>query len=465
MNHNIPTLMRNYNDDDNKKDIMNIMKYKQQCEEKDLVLNYIAEWFDPRPQITKTYLLKFYVHTQEAEMREISTGRKFLKRTRLVPSYSSNSTNQTNERKWTKEDFYMGETTSILLFSRDLKLVDYADEFTRSYLQQDTERTVLIIPPSNFCNLGSVIKSIENMMHHFTLVDCKAFTVDPHIAEDMATILRLENPDELIMKKENTMNTSSHMHEEERRPLTVALAFRGKNCIQEIHNHFSSSHSNGQGNHQQHHGNTSCTSGVITASTLEEADAFRNLFLDNSIHEPTAVYDEQTCCCCIIKPHVLKEDKKIGEILQELVHEREFQITAMQMFYLERPMASEFYEVYNYSGNALKTTHYNAMVDELCSGPILVMELYQPNDTAMSASEVFRSHHVGPWDVGIAQRLKPSTLRAKYGQVGHGRTHNAIHCTDLPEESILETAYFFDILLSNQRKLHAERLQNRKNAI
>ena len=462
MNNNIPALIRNDNDDNSKKDSMNIMKYKQQIEEKDLVLNYIAEWFDPRPQITKTYLLKFYVHSQEAEMREISTGRKFLKRTRLVPSYSSNSTNRSKEKKWTKEDFYMGETTSILLFSRDLKLVDYADEFTRSYLQQDTERTVLIIPPSNFCNLGSVIQSIENMMHPFTLVDCKAFMVDPHVAEDTATILRLENPDELLMKKDGSMKISNRVQEEkeeERRPLTVALAFRGKNCIQEIHNHFSSSPSNGQGNH--HRGGTV---GVITASTSEEAEAFRELFLENSIHEPTAIYNDQSCCCCIIKPHILKEDKKVGEILQELVHERGFQITAMQMFYLERSMAAEFYEVYNYSGKELKTTHYNAMVDELCSGPILVMELYHPNnDTAMSISEVFRSHHVGPCDVGIAQRIQPSTLRAKYGQVGHGRTHNAVHCTDLPEESILETAYFFDILLSNQRKLHAKHLQNKKN--
>lgn len=49
----------------------------------------------------------------------------------------------------------------------------------------------------------------------------------------------------------------------------------------------------------------------------------------------------------------------------------------------------------------------------------------------------------GPHDPEIARTLRPNTLRAKFGI---DRVKNAIHCTDLPEDGILEVEYFFNIL-------------------
>jgi hypothetical protein len=37
--------------------------------------------------------------------------------------------------------------------------------------------------------------------------------------------------------------------------------------------------------------------------------------------------------------------------------------------------------------------------------------------------------------------------RAKFGQ---DRVRNAVHCTDLPEDGVLECKYFFDILQQHQ---------------
>jgi len=45
-------------------------------------------------------------------------------------------------------------------------------------------------------------------------------------------------------------------------------------------------------------------------------------------------------------------------------------------------------------------------------------------------------------DPEIAKNLRPNTIRAKYGK---DRVENAIHCTDLPEDGILESEYFFSI--------------------
>lgn len=39
--------------------------------------------------------------------------------------------------------------------------------------------------------------------------------------------------------------------------------------------------------------------------------------------------------------------------------------------------------------------------------------------------------------------LRPHTLRAKFGV---SKTLNAVHCTDLPDDTILELQYIFKIL-------------------
>ena len=42
---------------------------------------------------------------------------------------------------------------------------------------------------------------------------------------------------------------------------------------------------------------------------------------------------------------------------------------------------------------------------------------------------------VGPSDPEIAKYLRPDTIRAKFG---FDRVRNAVHCTDLPEDGVIE---------------------------
>jgi len=46
-------------------------------------------------------------------------------------------------------------------------------------------------------------------------------------------------------------------------------------------------------------------------------------------------------------------------------------------------------------------------------------------------------------DPQIGQTLRKETLRAKFGQT---KELNAVHCTDLEEDGVLESEYFFSIL-------------------
>ncbi|XP_063567132.1 nucleoside diphosphate kinase homolog 7 isoform X5 [Gorilla gorilla gorilla] len=129
------------------------------------------------------------------------------------------------------------------------------------------------------------------------------------------------------------------------------------------------------------------------------------------------------CTCCIVKPHAVSEGL-LGKILMA-IRDAGFEISAMQMFNMDRVNVEEFYEVYKGV-----VTEYHDMVTEMYSGPCVAMEIQQNN-----ATKTFREF-CGPADPEIARHLRPGTLRAIFGKT---KIQNAVHCTDLPEDGLLET--------------------------
>ena len=101
------------------------------------------------------------------------------------------------------------------------------------------------------------------------------------------------------------------------------------------------------------------------------------------------------------------------------------------MFNLDRPTAEEFFEVYK---GVLP--EFVGMVEHITTGPCIVLEIRQE-----SAVNAFREL-CGPTDPEIAKYLRPKTIRARFGL---SRTLNAVHCTDLEEDGLLEVEYFFSI--------------------
>jgi nucleoside-diphosphate kinase len=144
----------------------------------------------------------------------------------------------------------------------------------------------------------------------------------------------------------------------------------------------------------------------------------------------TAVICDSTCC--IIKPHAVKEGLA-GRIITDICAAK-FKVVALEMFYLDRTHAEEFYEVYK---GVL--AEYAAMTEELALGPCYVLEIA---GCSQETPKSFRSA-CGPMDPDLARKLRPQSLRARYGV---DKVHNAIHCTDLPEDATMELEYFFRIL-------------------
>ena len=104
------------------------------------------------------------------------------------------------------------------------------------------------------------------------------------------------------------------------------------------------------------------------------------------------------CTLCIIKPHIII-DGLAGQIIDMILTEG-FEISAMEMFYLHKGTAEEFYDVYK---GVLP--EYLPLIEHMTSGPCIVLELRQEN-----VVQAFRNL-VGPHDPEIAKYLRPNTIR------------------------------------------------------
>ena len=123
---------------------------------------------------------------------------------------------------------------------------------------------------------------------------------------------------------------------------------------------------------------------------------------------------------CIIKPHAVK-NKLVGKVVDELL-QAGFEISAMQMVWLDSAVAEEFYEVYKFLPECKR------MIDQLASGPCVALEVRQEN-----AVEELRKF-CGPYDPEIGKKVEEKSLRARYGV---DRVCNVVHCTDLVEDGRL----------------------------
>mgnify|MGYP006100121359 FL=1 len=123
-------------------------------------------------------------------------------------------------------------------------------------------------------------------------------------------------------------------------------------------------------------------------------------------------------------------------------------VTAAGIFHLDRPAADEFLEVYQ---GILADIEYNATTMEMTSGRLLALELTQNNNGGNSKTDDsnvvtnFRNL-CGPYPVHIAKKIRSDCLRAQYGTTV---AENAVHCTDLQSDGVIECEYFFGILGSS----------------
>ncbi|XP_051782089.1 nucleoside diphosphate kinase 7 isoform X1 [Erpetoichthys calabaricus] len=366
---------------------------------------FLAEWYDPNAALLRRYQLLFYPKDGSVEMFDVKNQRIFLRRTKYDCLHL--------------EDLFVGNRLNI--FSRQLHLIDYGDQHTASKLGSKKQRTLAMIKPDAVAKMGTIIQLINDA--GLTITKAKMTTFSRKEAVDFyaehqsksffnnllqfitsGPIIAMEIfGDEAVAAWRRLLGPTDSSAARTEAPDSVRAKFGT------------------DGTKNAAHGSDSI------ASAARELEFF---FPSTVAHGPINTATYHHCTCCIIKPHAVAEGLT-GNILNAIL-DAGFQITALQMFSMDRANAEEFYEVYKGV-----VAEYVSMVEELCAGPCIALEICGPE-----APKAFREF-CGPADPEIARHLRPQTLRAIFGK---NKLKNAVHCTDLPEDGILEVQYFFKIL-------------------
>lgn len=116
---------------------------------------FIVEWYDTAASLIRTYNLTYFASDSTIEMFDLKNKKVFLKRCEF-PGVGL-------------KDLYIGSIVTI--YSRQLKIVEYADVFTRSKFELSKGKTFAMIKPDAYTNIGKIIDIIEKS--GFTIANIK----------------------------------------------------------------------------------------------------------------------------------------------------------------------------------------------------------------------------------------------------------------------------------------------------
>jgi nucleoside-diphosphate kinase len=104
------------------------------------------------------------------------------------------------------------------------------------------------------------------------------------------------------------------------------------------------------------------------------------------------------------------------------------------MFYLDHPSSETFFKPYK----GILPEHWK-VCEVMTEGPCVAVEVHKGNKNCVDDLRGI----CGPYDPYVAKKIKENTIRAQFGL---DRCRNAVHCTDLDADAILECEFFFKVL-------------------
>jgi len=358
---------------------------------------FFVEWFDKQADLIRRYQLTYFLRDQMVEMYDIKNRRMFLKRAAFGHIQS--------------EDLYLGATLNV--YSRQVKIVEYGDVFTRNELEGKKSRTLALVKPDAYPHLGKIIKEIYKM--NFIIAQMRMVKMTKADAEEFFAAEK---------GQPYFADLVAHMTSD----VVTALEVVGDSAIHAWQARIGATEETAGNPHTlraQYGADKDVKNAIHGSKSIMDARNEIEFFFDRK-WPTTAIFNN--CTCAVIRPHAIKS---AGVIIDRILSEG-FEISALQMQALSTVAAEEFLEVYK---GVLP--EYHDIVQQMCAGPVIAMEIRQEG-----AVDTFRKL-VGPHDPEIARHLRPDTLR---GELGVDRVQNTIHCSDLPEDGLLEVEYFFKML-------------------
>lgn len=272
-----------------------------------------------------------------------------------------------------------------------LRVTDYGDVHTRKQFEVDRARTFAMIKPDAYQHMGKIFDAIaaSNMqinklkMSKFNKASVSEFykehqgkpffdNLTSFMTSDVVVGMELVAPDAVNLWRSSIGPTSTATAKEQA-PHSIRGQFGTDNTKNAVH-------------------------GADSAGSYKRETDFWFSGEDPQKRplQTTAVLNN--CTLCLIKPHILKEGK-LGAVIDAILSAG-FEISAMELFNLTRPVVEEFYDVYK---GVLP--EYLPLIEHLSNGPTIALEVRQSD--AVSA---FRDL-CGPHDPEIAKHLRPDTIR------------------------------------------------------
>mmetsp|Transcript_40629 Transcript_40629/g.35846 ORF Transcript_40629/g.35846 Transcript_40629/m.35846 type:complete len:350 (+) Transcript_40629:71-1120(+) len=344
---------------------------QQQNANDEEIYTFIVEWYDSIADLKRKYRLTYWVEDGSLSMYDLSKHKLFLKR--IV-----------NKDIKFPNDLYIGKT--VVIYSRQLKIIDYNDLFTKNKFESISKLYHIgFVGFQSFTTFLSSQFNDNSEPFHFKSV--KSVKIND-------TIQRYFN---------GNINNSN---------ILIFCEFVGSKKIQQTLDKCL--------NNKQEE-----TS--FCGKMFDETNDSELIFEINKNYQTSATLQENESLICLIKPHSLL---LTPNIMNDITNEG-FRISAITTRKLTLNEAKEFMEVYD---GVIK--EYNYLIEQLLSGTVIVLQVQCIHDNTFTQFRNF----VGPKDPEIAKYIRPNTLRAKYGV---DRIKNGVHCTDLKEDGNLESKFFF----------------------
>ncbi len=305
--------------------------------EKDETWLFLVEWFDPMPQLKRKYLLKYFVKQNQAEMVDIKSKKLFLKKSPCPPELVPG-------------DFFIG--SKLLIYSRELEVVDFGDEATRNRLQYQIQQAIAILPPESYAHWGKIVDSVLGQ-NSFSLISLRSYQFPPSVAGSVCELFGLN------LRKVNQLSggVSLVIQVQKEDALSQLLAL-----AESLSKQF-------------------CADIIVSRTGVELSD-FHSIVTSNRLLNSSTL---DNCTCCIIKPHAVKS-KRVGLIL-DLIISQGYDVSAVTSVHMDKVQAEEFLEVYKGV-----VPEYVDHVVQLCSSICVALEV-----RAEDAVATFRQT-AGPWE-------------------------------------------------------------------
>ncbi|XP_026280816.1 nucleoside diphosphate kinase 7 [Frankliniella occidentalis] len=369
-----------------------------------------GEWKEVENCKVTEFLITYFPGDSSIELFDLKKHRLFLKRNKC--------------HQVALKDLFVGNSVNI--FSRQITITDYGDSMTKQRLSIKMQKTFGLLQSNQIKNLGPILEAIQE--GGFTIGRMRMIS----LTREQALVL-FKNVKEAVLQNDLVTHTISGP--------VVVLELLGNNAIQSWADFIGpmdpeEAKRSSPTSLIAKYGHDCSRNGFFASNISEEVEHLLSLFFPercNPQHQVSSlVANIKNCTCCIVKPHAFQMGL-LGPIVSS-IQKAGFEITGLRLVLLDHSAAEEFLEIYS-----TVLPEFPAMVTQLCSGSCVAMEICGKGDNTPTQFREF----VGPSDPEIAKKLRPNSLRARFGV---NKIQNAVHCTDLPDDAELELEYFFRLL-------------------